>query len=74
VTEHNNPDSLDARLFPCVILAVAPAVNMDEASVHIVAFWAATTGAAAGGEGGEGGGGRCWRGHATYIYTYKYIL
>jgi len=28
--EHNNPDSLDARLF--LVLAVAPAVTMDEAS------------------------------------------
>jgi len=30
--EHNNPDSLDARLFFSVVLAVAPAVTMDEAS------------------------------------------
>ena len=31
--EHNNnPDSLDARLSPSVVLAVAPAVTMDEAS------------------------------------------
>jgi len=30
--EHNNPDSLDARLFSSVVLAVAPAVTMDEAS------------------------------------------
>ena len=30
--EHNNPDLLDARLFPSVVLAVAPAVTMDEAS------------------------------------------
>jgi len=30
--EHNNPNSLDARLFPSVVLAVAPAVAMDEAS------------------------------------------
>jgi len=30
--EHNNPDSLDARLFSFVVLAVAPAVTMDEAS------------------------------------------
>jgi len=30
--EHNNPDSLDARLFPSVVLAAAPAVTMDEAS------------------------------------------
>ena len=30
--EHNNPDSLDARLFFTVVLAVAPAVSMDEAS------------------------------------------
>ena len=30
--EHNNPDSLDARLFFTVVLAVAPAVTMDEAS------------------------------------------
>jgi len=29
--EPNNPDSLDARLFPSVVLAVAPAVTMDEA-------------------------------------------
>jgi len=30
--EHNNPDSLDARLFFTVVLAVAPAVTKDEAS------------------------------------------
>jgi len=30
--EHNNPDSLDARLFFTVVLAVAPAVTMDEAA------------------------------------------
>jgi len=30
--EHNKSDSLDARLFPSVVLAVAPAVTMDEAS------------------------------------------
>jgi len=30
--EHNNPDSLDARLFPTVVLAAAPAATMDEAS------------------------------------------
>jgi len=30
--EHNNPDSLDARLFPSVVSAVAPAVTMDGAS------------------------------------------
>jgi len=30
--EHNNPVSLIARLFPSVVLAVAPAVTMDEAS------------------------------------------
>ena len=30
--EHNNPDSLDARRFPSVVLAVAPSVAMDEAS------------------------------------------
>jgi len=30
--EHTNPDSLDARLFPLVVFAVAPAVTMDEAS------------------------------------------
>jgi len=30
--EHSNPDSLGARLFPSVVLAVAPAVTMDEAS------------------------------------------
>ena len=30
--EHNNNDSLDARLFFTVVLAVAPAVTMDEAS------------------------------------------
>jgi len=31
--EHNNPDSLDARrLFLSVVLAVAPAVYMDEAT------------------------------------------
>jgi len=30
--EHNNSDSLDARLFFTVVLAVAPAVTMDEAS------------------------------------------
>ena len=28
----NNLGSLDARLFPSVVLAVAPAVTMDEAS------------------------------------------
>jgi len=27
--EHNNPDSLDARLFLSLVLAVAPAVTMD---------------------------------------------
>jgi len=27
-----HPDSLDARLFPFVVLAVAPAVTMDEAT------------------------------------------
>ena len=27
-----NPDSLDARLFPSEVLAVAPAVTMNEAS------------------------------------------
>jgi len=27
-----NPDSLDARLFPSVVLAVTPALTMDEAS------------------------------------------
>jgi len=32
VCEHNNPDSLDSGLFPSVVLAVAPAVTMDEAS------------------------------------------
>ena len=39
--EHHNPDSLDARLFPSVVLAVAPAVTMDEASslqVHPLGF------------------------------------
>jgi len=30
--EHNNLDSLDARRFSSVVLAVAPAVTMDEAS------------------------------------------
>jgi len=30
--EYNNPDSLDARLFFTVVLAVVPAVTMDEAS------------------------------------------
>jgi len=30
--EQNYPDSRDARLFPSVVLAVAPAVTMDEAS------------------------------------------
>jgi len=30
--EPTNPDSLDARLFPSVVLAVAPAVTMDGAS------------------------------------------
>jgi len=30
--EHNNPDSLDARLFPLVVLVVAPAATMDEAT------------------------------------------
>jgi len=36
--EHNNPDSLDARLFPFVVLAVAHAVTMDEASSLSVGF------------------------------------
>ena len=39
--EHNNPDSLDARLFPSVVLAVAPAVTMDKASSLSVG-WAGT--------------------------------
>ena len=30
--EHNNPDSLDARLFPSVVFAVAPALTMDKAA------------------------------------------
>jgi len=30
--EHNSPDSLDARVFPSVVIAVAPVVTMDEAS------------------------------------------
>ena len=30
--EHNNLDSLDARLFPSIVLAVAPAMTIDEAS------------------------------------------
>ena len=30
--EHNEPDSLDARLFPSVVFSVAPAVTMNEAS------------------------------------------
>jgi len=30
--EYSNPDSLDAQLFPSVVLAVAYAVTMDEAS------------------------------------------
>jgi len=30
--EHNNPDSLDSRLFHSVVLAVAPAVAVDDAS------------------------------------------
>jgi len=34
--EHNKPDSLDARLFFTMVLAVAPAVTMDEASSLLV--------------------------------------
>ena len=30
--KHNNPEFLDARVFPSVVLAVAHAVTMDEAS------------------------------------------
>jgi len=30
--EHKNPDCLDARLFSSVVLAVAPALTMDDAS------------------------------------------
>jgi len=33
-TEHTNPDSLDARLFPSVVLAVAPAVAMVRVRVN----------------------------------------
>jgi len=33
--EHSNPDSLEARLFPFVVLAVAPAVVMDDASSSV---------------------------------------
>jgi len=29
--DNNHPDSLDARLFPSVVLTVAPAVTMNEA-------------------------------------------
>ena len=36
--EHNNPDSLDARLFFTVVLAVALAVTMDEASSLIYMY------------------------------------
>ena len=35
--EHNNQDSLNARLFPSVMLAVAPTVTMYEASSLSVA-------------------------------------
>jgi len=45
--EHNNPDSLDARLFFTVVLAVAPAVTMDEASslsVFPFGFWQPVSG------------------------------
>jgi len=38
--EHNQPDSLGARLFPSVVSAVAPAVTMDEAS----SLWTVTVG------------------------------
>jgi len=38
--EHNNPDSLDARLFFTVVLAVAPAVTIDEASSLSWYLWA----------------------------------
>ena len=31
--EHDNADSLDARLFPSVVLAVVPAVTMDTATL-----------------------------------------
>ena len=34
--EHNNPDSLDARLFPSVVLAVAPGVMDEESSLSAV--------------------------------------
>jgi len=34
--EHNNPDSLDARLFPSVVLAVALVVTMVEAFPFVV--------------------------------------
>jgi len=50
--EHNNPDSLDARLFftvESVVFAVAPAVTMDEASY--VSWYGLTR------RGVEGGGG-----------------
>jgi len=32
--EHNKPDTIDARLFPSVVLAVAPAVISDEHPCH----------------------------------------
>jgi len=37
--EHNNPDSLAARLVPSVVLAVAPAATMDEASSLSLYLW-----------------------------------
>jgi len=35
--KYSKPDSLDARLFHSVVLAVAPAVTMDEAIISVEA-------------------------------------
>jgi len=34
--EHNNPDYIYTRLFPSVVLAIAPAVTMDDATSMLV--------------------------------------
>jgi len=38
-TQH---DSLDARLFPCVVFAVAPAVTVERASSLLIYSWLLT--------------------------------
>jgi len=37
--EHTHPGSLDARLFPSVVFAAAPAVTMDDASSPLPFRW-----------------------------------